>query len=418
MSLTHRPALLGGPKAFPDALPSYRSTGSRETDAVLQVMNTGVLSDFVGGPGPSFDGGARVRDLDQSWAAYFDVGHAVSVNSATSGLHAALVASGAGPGDEVIVPPLTMSATATAIVMAGGCPVFVDVEEDTGCLDPARVEAAIGPRTKAVIVVNLFGGPAKLSRLRRLADAHGLILIEDNAQGPGGRHEGRPLGTIGHLGVFSLNCHKTIQCGEGGVVVTSDPRLARRIRLVRNHGENLIEPESWSEDADVVGCNYRLTELQAAIASVQLDRLEELTEPRIAIADKLTSRLGRFSCLRTPQVAAGDRHVYYVYPIWFSAVTAGMPKDKFVRALAAEGAPVVGRYVRPLYHLPLMRRLQARGLAAVREPGGVCEVAERTWSDTLFYTTLIQVPGGSELVGAFEEATEKVLQHAEEIAAL
>jgi dTDP-4-amino-4,6-dideoxygalactose transaminase len=416
--LTGKPAILGGVPAFRDPIAPYISTGERETAAALEVVRTGILSEFLGSPGPLFDGGRRVRALEGQWAAYFDVRHAISVNSGTSGLHAAVVAAGAGPGDEVIVPPMTMSATATAVVMAGASPVFVDIEEATCCLDPVRVESAIGPRTKAIIAVNLFGGPARVGQLRCLADRHGIVLIEDNAQGAAGREAGRMLGTVGHLGVFSLNRHKAIQCGEGGVVVTNDSRMARRLRLVRNHGENVIETNGWHEDDDVVGYNYRLTEPQAAIASVQLERLEDLTRPRIEVAEALAARLRPLSCLRCPEAAADDRHVYYLFPLWLDAGKAGMTKDVFASALIAEGAPVGARYVRPLYRLPLFQRLMARGQCFVREPDGVCSVAERSWRDTLLFTTLVQVPGGLGLVDRFGDAVERILSHVGAIAAL
>jgi dTDP-4-amino-4,6-dideoxygalactose transaminase len=411
------PALLGGPRAFPDPWPRPITTGPREIAAAGAVLQSGVLSDFVGGPGPAFRGGAEVRALEDAFAAALGVQHAVSVSSATSGLHAALVAAGIGPGDEVIVPPQTMSATATAVVMAGATPVFADQDRETCCLDPDAVEGAVGPRTAAMIAVNLFGGPAPLTRLRALADRHGLALIEDNAQGAGGRHAGRPLGTIGDAGVFSLNFHKTIQCGEGGVVVTNDARIARRLGLVRNHGENVIEAYGLGDDADVVGCNYRLTEVQAAIARVQLDRLEELLAPRLLAARALDERLSAFPALRTARPSAGgqDRHVYYVYPLWLDQERAGLSRDRFVEALAAEGCPVAGGYVRPLYHLPLFRRLAAQGRAFVRGPGGAseCPNAERAHRAELCYTTLIQFPGAEAASERFAAAVDKVLRHAE-----
>jgi len=414
-SMTQLPALLGGPKTFGQPWPRPVTTGARELEAARIVLESGVLSDFVGSPHPRFGGGPEVLALEAAWAQAFNARHAVSVSSATAGLHAALVAGGVGRGDEVIVPAQTMSATATAVVLAGATPVFVDQDAATCCLDPMAVRAAIGPRTVAIIAVNLFGGPASLTRLRELADERDLLLIEDNAQGAGGRQGGRSLGTIGHLGVFSLNFHKTIQCGEGGVVVTDDERLARRLTLVRNHGENVIEAYGWSDDADVAGHNYRLTEIQAAIARVQLDRLEELLAPRLATARALDERLGRFPALRTARVGPGDRHVYYVYPIWLDEVRAGIGRDLFVAALVAEGCPVVGGYVRPLYHLPLYRRLAARGLALVRGPATaptVCPNAERAFGSELLYTTLVQQPFDERTCDAFAAAVEKILEHA------
>ncbi|MDJ0795536.1 MAG: DegT/DnrJ/EryC1/StrS family aminotransferase [Calothrix sp. MO_167.B12] len=409
-----KPALLGGSKVFSEPLPKYISTGVKETEAAIQVLKNGVLSDYIGASGPFFMGGQQVRALEEQWADYFNVRYALSVNSATSGLHAAVIAAGVGAGDEVIVPPQTMSATATAVVMANGIPVFVDQEEANCCISPEAVESAIGPRTKAIIAVNLFGGPAQVQHLRELADRHGLILIEDNAQAPAGKHQGRWLGTIGHLGVFSLNCHKTIQCGEGGIVVTNDDRLARRVALVRNHGENAIEAENWYEDADIVGYNYRLTELQAAIAQVQLQRLEELTQPRLKIAEALDEGLSEFKALRTAKVEKSDRHVYYVYPIWIDPQQAGLSRDIFVQALQAEGCPVGGRYVRPLYRLPLFQRLQKESKALVSNSSG-CPMAEKAYGETLLTTTLIQIPGAIDVVEGFIAAVGKVLAHAEEL---
>ncbi|MEM9544009.1 MAG: DegT/DnrJ/EryC1/StrS family aminotransferase [Cyanobacteria bacterium P01_E01_bin.42] len=417
MALTvEKPALLGGAKVFAEPFPRYISISDRETRAALEVLQSGILSDYIGASGSFFMGGRQVRELDREWAKYFDVKHALSVNSATSGLHAAVIAAGVGIGDEVIIPPQTMSATATAVVMAGGIPVFADQEEDSCCLDPDAVEAAIGDRTKAIIAVNLFGGPARVGRLREIADRHGLILIEDNAQAPGGQEQERLLGTIAHLGVFSLNCHKTIQCGEGGMVTTNDDRLARRVALVRNHGENAIEGENWPEDADIVGYNYRLTEVQAAIARVQLQRLEELTEPRLKVAAALDRGLAEFPALRTANVASGDRHVYYVYPIWLDSQKARLSRDRFVEALQAEGCPVSGRYIRPLYRLPLLQKLQQEGKARIAHPTGICPNAENAYEETLLFTTFIQVPGGLEQCDLFIAAVRKVLAHAEELA--
>ncbi|MES1165050.1 MAG: DegT/DnrJ/EryC1/StrS family aminotransferase [Verrucomicrobiota bacterium] len=413
-----RPALLGGTPTLERSWPRPCTSGARELEAARGVLESGVLSDFVGAAHPTFRGGPQVRALEDAWAAAFGVRHAVSVSSATAGLHAAVVAAGIGPGDEVIVPPQTMSATATAVVLAGATPVFVDQRPDDCCLDPAAVAAAIRRRTRAIIAVNLFGAPAPLLWLRAIADAHDLLLIEDNAQGAGGRVAGRHLGTVGDMGVFSLNFHKTIQCGEGGVVVTSDDRLARRLSLVRNHGENVVEPYGWLEDADIAGHNYRLTEVQAAIARVQLDRLEELLAPRLATARALDERLRRFSALRVLTVAPQDRAAYYVYPIWLDEDRAGLDRDRFVAALAAEGLPVVPGYVRPLYHLPLFRELAARNRAVVRGPRGarVCPNAERAHRRELFYTTLVQHPFEPGLCDAFAHAVEKILAHAGELA--
>jgi dTDP-4-amino-4,6-dideoxygalactose transaminase len=307
-----------------------------------------------------------------------------------------------------------MSATATAVVMAGGIPVFVDQDEKTGCLSTAAVAKAITSRTKAIIVVNLFGGPADVFGMKKLADQHGIILIEDNAQAPGGRKKGQMLGTIGHLGVYSLNCHKTIQCGEGGIVVTNNDDLARRVALVRNHGENAVQGMGCLQDSDIVGYNYRLTELQAAIARTQLDRLEELNDIRLQIVAGLDDLFSQFKGILFAKDKPGDRHVYYIYPLWITEKEAGISRNLFVHALKAEGAPIEGGYVEPLYRLPLFQNLIRSNKAKV-VPSEGCPVAEKMFSTSFCYSTLVRVENGIELLGNMAAAVGKVMSHKEEL---
>src|SRR4051794_1140057 len=228
-------------------------------------MDSGVLSQYIGAWGEDFMGGPRVRALEAAWAERFEVRHALSMNSATSGLNAAAAAAGVGPGDEVIVSPYTMTASAVCALVHGAIPVFADIEPDTFCLDPRSVRERITPRTKAIVAVDIFGCPADFDALLEIAREHELVLIEDAAQAPGATRGGRPAGTLGHIGIYSLNYHKTIQCGEGGVVVTDDDALAERLALARNHGEAVVA-DMGSRAADVLGFNYRLGELEAAIA--------------------------------------------------------------------------------------------------------------------------------------------------------
>ncbi|HNB40502.1 MAG TPA: DegT/DnrJ/EryC1/StrS family aminotransferase, partial [Anaerolineales bacterium] len=228
-------ALLGGMPLRPQGLPKYQTLGAEERHAVNEVLDSGVLSQFLGAWGPDFFGGPRVQKLERAWEYHFNVAHAVSVNSATSGLYAAVGAVGVGPGDEVIVSPYTMSASAVAAVVYGAIPVFADIDPDTFCISARTIAEKITPRTKAIIVVDIFGQPSDWDAIMALATKHGLLVIEDAAQAPGARYKGRWAGTLGHIGVYSLNYHKTIHSGEGGVCVTNDPKLAERMQLIRNH---------------------------------------------------------------------------------------------------------------------------------------------------------------------------------------
>ncbi len=376
-------ALLGGRPVLTEPLPPYQSIGPAERAAVLAVLDSGCLSGFFGSPGPGFLGGPQVRAFEAAWRRQYDVAHAVSVNSATSGLIALMGAIGISPGDEVIVPPYSMSATAMAPIFYGGIPVFADIEPETFGLDPQAVAKVITPRTKAILVVNLFGHPARLAELRRLADTHGLYLIEDNAQAPLGREGDRWAGTVGHAGVFSLNYHKHIHTGEGGMCVTDDAHLAERLQLIRNHGENLVDPLDIPDLTNLVGMNLRMTELSAAVGLAQLAHVERHTTARERACAHLSAAIADLDGLTPPHVRPGCRHNYYCWVVLFDEHSLGLSRDTFCRALAAEGFPVRAGYLPPLYDLPLFRQGVAIGkdgfpfnLTQRRYPPGLCPTVE------------------------------------------
>jgi perosamine synthetase len=383
-------ALRGGTPVLAQPLPAYNSLGEEEVRAVEAVVRSGSLSGFYGSWGDEFLGGARVREFEYAWAARFDVPHVVSVNSATSGLFTALGALGVGPGDEVIVPPYTMSATAMAPLIYGCIPVFVDVEPDTFCLDLEAVRAAIGPRTRAIIAVNLFGHPARLAELARLAASHGVALIEDNAQGPLAEEHGRYAGTIGDIGVFSLNYHKHVHTGEGGMCVTRDPHLALRMQAIRNHAENVVAAAGISDLANMVGFNYRMSELSAAVGIEQLKKIDQHVQRRQALGERLSEGVRDLDGLIPPRVRADCRHVYYVWAMRVDEEALGVSRAAFSEALAAEGFPHFVGYTRPLYLLPVFQKRIAIGnggwpftLSERRYERGLCPVTERLYEREL-----------------------------------
>lgn len=389
-----RLAIAGGRPIVTDLLLPYRSVGAAEIQAVVDVLKTGVLSSFADVWGEAFYGGPSVKSLEHLWCEVFGARHAVSMNSATSGLIAAVGAARVGPGDEVIVPPFTMSATAMAPLAYGGIPVFVDIEPDTFCLDPELVAANITPRTKAIIAVNLFGHPAELQRLRALADRHGIVLIEDNAQSPFATEDGSYAGTIGHIGVFSLNHHKHIHTGEGGVCTTDDDDLALRLAMIRNHGENAVEPAGVEDITNLLGFNFRMTELSAALGVVQLTNCEQHVAPRQRLAASLTDAVSDLPGLTGPHVRSGCRHVFHVWSLRYDERIVGVPRRIFSRALAAEGFPNAEGYQKPLYLLPVFARRVAIGsggfpftLSQRRYERGSCPVTER-----MHYSELLSFP--------------------------
>lgn len=358
-------AILGGRPVRTKPFPAYITVGEEEKQAAARVIDSGVLSRYLGVWHEQFMGGPEVQALEKEWAEYYGVKHAVAVNSATSGLICAVGAAGIEPGDEVIVGPWSMSISATAPLFYGGIPVFADVEPDCFCLDPADVERKISPKTKAIIVVDLFGQPYDASAINALAEKHGLVVIEDAAQAPGASLGGRSAGTLGHMGVFSLNYHKHIHCGEGGVIVTDDAALADRLRLIRNHADAVVAGRGDGELLNMVGYNFRMTELDAAVARCQLVKLKALNDKRRANVTHLEKALAEIPGLSMPRVRARGDHIYYIHACRYDQDLMEVPAARFAEALKAElphfqlrekeGTKLGSGYVKPLYLLPLFR---------------------------------------------------------------
>lgn len=377
-------ALFGGPSALPEPLPPYRSIGEAEAAAVAKVMESGCLSGFIGSPGPEFYGGPEIQKFEAAWCERYGVRHAITVNANTTGLVASMGAIGISPGDEIIVPPYSMSATAMAPLFYGGIPVFVDIEQDTFALDPEKVRAAITPRTRAILVVNLFGHPARLGELRRIADENDIYLVEDNAQTPRARENQSWAGTVGHIGVFSLNYHKHLHTGEGGVCVTDDDEIAERLALIRNHGENLVAEMKINDVTNLVGLNLRMTELSAAVGLVQLSDLERHVAAREKPCEALSDGVRDLEGLTPPVVRDGCRHNYYCWAMRYDEKVLDLDRETFCRALSAEGFPNRAGYAPPLYELPVFQRRVAIGrdgfpfnLTERRYESGMCPVVER-----------------------------------------
>ena len=379
-------ALFGGPKTIAQPFAKYNSIGREEIEAGKAVLESGLLSGFYGSWDEKFFGGDKVREFERDWANFFEVKHAVTVNSNTSGLIVAVGAIGIEPGDEVIVSPWTMSASATAIVVWNAIPVFADIEDETFNLDPASIERNITPRTRAIMVTDIFGHAADMDAIMAIARSHQLKVIEDCAQAPAARYRGRYAGTIADVGVYSLNYHKHIHTGEGGVCVTNDAALAERLQLIRNHAEAVVAGKGVEDISNMIGFNFRMTEIEAAIGIEQLKKLKTLTAARTSQAARLDAGLSGLRGLRTSVVKAECSHVYYVYPLVYDDTQTGVPRAKLVEALRAEGVPASLGYLN-LHLLPMYQQRIAHGRhgfpwsaafyqGSVSYAKGICPVAE------------------------------------------
>lgn len=422
-------ALFGGEPVRRKPFASRQTITEAEKKAASEVLDSGCLSGFFGGPGPGFLGGAKVREFERRWAEAFDYEHAISVNSWTSGLMASVGALGLGPGDEVVCSPFTMSASATCALFYGAIPVFADIDPESFCLDPASVERAVTARTKSIIVVHLFGAPADMDGILAVAKKYNLKVIEDAAQAPGARYAGRHVGAIGDIGGFSLNYHKHIHTGEGGMIVTDDDDLAQRCQLIRNHGENLIEHHGLEDIGNVIGGNFRLTELQAAIGIVQLERLEEIVAHRQRLAAHLSRRLAGIPGITPPTAPNHATHAFYVYPIKYNSSLIGVPRRRFIEAVAAElpeaatsdDIALSGGYVRPLYLNPIYQRrvaIGSNGFPFNINPNvrysydkGLCPVAEHMYETECMISFLVRDPLSEKDMDDFADAIEKVVEN-------
>jgi dTDP-4-amino-4,6-dideoxygalactose transaminase len=366
-----------------------------------------------------------VQKFEQEWAKYFGVKYAVSVNSATSALIAAVGAAGIEPGDEVIVSPYTMTASASCVLVYNAIPVFADIDSEIFCITAETIRQRITPQTKAIIVVDILGHPAEMDGIMELAREHNLTVIEDAAQAPGSLYHGRWAGTLAHIGVFSLNYHKTIHTGEGGMIVTNDENLAERMQLIRNHAEVVVKDKGVQNIVNLLGFNFRMTEIEAAIGSEQLKKLDALVARRVEAADYLTARLEGLAGITRPVVRSEVRHGYYLYALRYSEEELGIPRAEFVRALKAEGIPMAEGYVEPIYLQPLYQQRIVYGsqgcpftchyTGSVSYEKGICPVTERLYYREMMLGNFCYAGIGETDLDDIVDGLTKVVGHRAEL---
>ena len=363
-------ALHGGAPVRSEMLPYGRhEIDEDDIAAVARVLRSDWLTS-----------GPAVGEFEGTLARAVGADHAVAVSNGTAALHAAMFAVGIGPGDEVIVPPMTFAASANAVVYQGGTPVFADVEAGTLLIDPARIAATITPRTRAVVAVDFGGQPCDYDAIRQAIGSRPIAIVADACHAIGARERGRPVGTLADLNVFSLHPVKHVTTGEGGAITTSDPALAARMRTFRNHGitsdhQQRSAQSSWIYEIVELGFNYRLTDIQCALGSSQLKKLPARIARRQAIAGEFDRAFATIPEVTPLARRPGVSHAYHLYVVRFEVAALGGDRAAIFNALRREGIGVNVHYI-PVHLHPFYR--QRFGLGP-----GLCPVAEAAYEQLI-----------------------------------
>jgi len=322
--------------------------GKEEVQCVSKVLRSRVLTG-------RFGSGPMVEEFEKGFSKFAKTKHAVAVNSGTAALHLALWVAGIKPNDEVIVPSFTFIASVEAIVLHGARPVFVDIDPQTYNADPRKIEAAITQKTKAIMPVDLYGLPAEMDTIKEIAEKHSLIIIEDAAQAHGASFKGKPPGYFAHMACWSFYASKNMTTGEGGMITTNDDEYARLLRAVRSHGE------TQEYVSNMLGHNYRMPEIEAAIGVAQLKKLPVFIEKRRRNADLLTKKLAGTKQLVLPAEPKSYRHSWYLYTVRIRKGDAKV-RDKIVERLRKKGVGATVYYHTPIHLMPYYQKFAKHNL--------------------------------------------------------
>ena len=376
-------AIHGGTPVRTTAYPTWPVHDDHERSNLLEVLDSNQWWSSQG---------TKVREFERQWGAFHGTGPAVAVTNGSHAIEVALLATDIGEGDEVILPSWTFVATAASVLMVNALPVLVDVELGTGCIDPDAVEAAITPRTRAVIAVHIAGHPADMDRLVDICERHGLVLIEDCAHAHGSVFNGQMVGTFGAAGSYSFQASKLMTGGEGGAVVSTDPAVIERAASFANCGRR---PGEWFYSHYVLGGNYRMTEWQGAVLLAQLGRFEEQQQRRDTNAALLNAELaaipGVHPQTRDPRC---DRQGNYCYVVRIDPDQFGAAREPIRLALAAEGISLTMSYP-PVHDLDVFRdpdgfAPRSRDRAGMQDWASLSlPVTERLAATTLWFTTSV-----------------------------
>ena len=405
-------ALLGGHKTKTKPFPDWPMYDDKERRALMEVLESRVWWRTPG---------IKTLEFERAFATFHRAKHGIAVTNGTAALEVVMAALSVGPGDEVIVPDFTCIATASAVLFTGALPVMVDVLPDTYCIDPDLVEAAITPRTKAIIAVHMGGHPADLDRLAKIAREHGIALVEDSSHAHASEWRGRRIGTFGNAATFSFQSSKLMTAGEGGIIITNEEEIERLARSVHDCGRM---PGEWFYSHFIYGSNYRLSEWQGAVLGVQLTRLEEQTARRHKNARLLDGLLIEIEGI-TPQKLSPQctRNGQYAYIFHVDRDTfAGISIERFIAAMNAEGIPNQASYP-PVHNLHVFKSGEYRKKLTGRQAEEPHPFLKKDFPEThraAWETVWIPQPallGDEEDMHEIATALKKIQAHAGELAA-
>ncbi|MEM3700580.1 MAG: DegT/DnrJ/EryC1/StrS aminotransferase family protein [Candidatus Bathyarchaeia archaeon] len=322
--------------------------GKEEIDAAIKVLKSGILTHGLGA-------GPMVKQFEKAYAKFVRAKEAVAVNSGTAALHLALMAAGIKPSDEVILPSFTFVATAETIVTVGAKPVFTDINPETYNISPEKIEEAITKKTKAIVPVDLYGLSADMKPIKEIAEKYGLKIIEDAAQAHGAHYMGQNPGTYADVACWSFYASKNMTTGEGGMITTNDEKIAEKIRLMRSHGEM----EKYT--SIMLGYNYRMPEIEAAIGYVQLEKLPRFLAKRRENVERLASKLKSAKELALPKEPLGYKHSWYLFTVRLKKARRE-ERDKIVEELKKKGIGAEVYYPNPIHLMPFYKKFGKRKL--------------------------------------------------------
>ena len=392
-------ALFGGSKVIKYKFKPHQPIGKEELKAATRVIKSGNLSSFVAGQNKrsyyggkkNFYGGKYTLKFENYLKNFYKVKNAIVLNSWTSGIIAALGAIDINPGDEIITTPWTMCATATSILHWNAIPVFADIDKNNFCIDPEKVKKKITKRTVAILAVDIFGQSCDLDNLKKIIKGTKIKIITDSAQSPFSFYKNKITGTKSDIGGFSLNCHKHINTGEGGIVVTNDDKLAEKVKLLRNHAESSMFGKKKKELPNMLGYNFRMGEIEAAIGIEQYKKLKNILKKKHGKLQYLNKKLSEFPGIRTNIIKKDITHNYYVLPIVLDLKIVKYSRQFIVNCLEAEGVQGLSSGYDNLHMYPIFQNKIAYGKYGfpwsiskknIIYKRGICPIAEELHNKT------------------------------------